>query len=72
MANTTGSIAKLAGVSRAVVCHAIDREQIEPAQRAGIVRIFTDEQLPVIIEAVRNTMTRRSRLADSRQQACDA
>jgi len=49
---TTGDIARRCNVPRSVVCHAIERHSIQPVGRAGIVRLFSDDQWPEIWRAL--------------------
>lgn len=57
---TTGDIARRTGCPRSVVCYALERAGIQPAARAGITRLFTPEQWPDIITAIRNVRGNRS------------
>jgi len=41
--------------SRRQLEYAIQEARIEPAGRAGIIRVFSEEQLPLILSAVRRT-----------------
>jgi len=52
---TAGDAARRLGLSRAVVNYAIDRAQIQPAGRAGLVRLFTPDQWVAIVNAVKAT-----------------
>ena len=55
---TTGDIARRLKVPRSVVCYAIDRQDIKPTTRAGIVRLFSSDQWPEIVKAVNSVTTR--------------
>lgn len=52
---TITQIAKLENEPPHRVGYAIERYQIQPAQRVGIIRVFTRDQLPAIRAALRRT-----------------
>ncbi len=58
---TTGDVARRLGVPRATVSYALERDRIQPAARAGLVRLFSTEQWPEVVKAVRLIQRRRSR-----------
>lgn len=53
--------ASLACYSRRQLEYALERGGVRPAGRVGIIRIYSADQLPQILEAVRRTTRRGSR-----------
>ena len=51
----------LAGKSRRQLEYALERGRIRPIGRVGIIRIYSVDQLPQILKAVRRTTRRGSR-----------
>lgn len=56
---TTGEIAKNAGVPRARVDYAIEKVGISERARAGIIRLFSHDQIPAIEAAIASIRVRR-------------
>lgn len=56
---TVGEIAKEIGEPLYRVKYAIDAYRIEPIQRAGIIRLFSREDIPRIKSAITRTASRR-------------
>ena len=51
------------GIRQQQISYAIREYRIEPRQRAGIIRLFSEDQIPTILAALRRTAgaaTRRS------------
>lgn len=57
---TTGEVARTLGVARPRVDYAIEKAGIREKGRAGILRLFSVDQLPVIRAALETVRTRRS------------
>jgi len=57
---TTGEAARRLQVSRQIVSYAIERDGIQHVARAGIVRLFSPEQWPEVVKAVRLVQARRT------------
>ena len=55
---TTGEIAKKTGASRAQVDYAIEKAGISERARAGIIRLFSNDQLPAIEAAIASIRVR--------------
>ena len=55
---TTGKIAKKNGVSRAQVDYAIEKARISERARAGIIRLFSSDQIPAIEAAIASIRVR--------------
>ena len=53
--------ASFVGYSRRQLEYALERGRIRPIGRVGIIRIYSVDQLPQILEAVRRTTRRGSR-----------
>ena len=60
---TVGDIARRIGESRTRVNYAIDKGGIRERGRAGILRLFASEQIPVIEAALRTVRRQHSRVA---------
>ncbi len=56
---TVGDIARRIGVPRAQVDYALDKAGIRERTRAGILRLFSSDQLPVIRAALATVRSRR-------------
>ena len=56
---TVGDLARETGAKKHQVCYAIAEYRIDPAQRAGIIRLFHRNQLPMIRSALRRIAERR-------------
>lgn len=56
---TLREIARECGVRTHVAKYAIAEYRIEPRQRAGIIRLFSADQLPAIQAAIRRTTGHR-------------
>lgn len=52
---TTGDLVRLTGERLHRLRYALDSARIEPRQRAGIVRLFSADQLPAIFSALGRT-----------------
>ena len=59
--------ASFAGYSRRQLEYALERGGIRPVGRAGIIRIYSVEQIPRILEAVRRTTRRASRRSELKE-----
>ena len=59
---TVGDVARRLGVPRARIDYALDKSGIRERSRAGILRLFGEEQLPVIEAALKTVRSRRSPL----------
>ena len=57
--HTIGEIARSEGVPAHRISYAVDSYRIEPTQRAGIIRMFSDEKVEVIRAALRRIADRR-------------
>lgn len=57
---TTGQIAEQFGVQRQQVSYALERRNIQPRFRAGIMRLFDEGQIPVIEAALKSIRPKRS------------
>ena len=55
---TVRDISHRLDLPRATVAYAIDKADIRPAQRAGLVRLFSPLQWPEIVRAVRSVKRR--------------
>ena len=58
---TVGDIARRIGVPRARVDYALDKGGIRERGRAGILRLFSIDQIPVIEAALGTVRTRQRR-----------
>ena len=58
---TVGDIARRIGVPRARIDYALDKAGIRERGRAGILRLFSVEQIPVIEAALQTVRTRKGR-----------
>lgn len=56
---TIGDIARECGVQQHIVKYAIASYSIEPRQRAGIIRLWSRDQLDEIKSALKRTAERR-------------
>ena len=56
---TVGDVARHFGVPRAKIDYALDKSGIRERSRAGILRLFGEDQLPVIQAALRTVKSRR-------------
>ncbi len=56
---TVGDIARRIGVPRAQVDYALDKGGIRERTRAGILRLFSPDQIPVIKAALATVRSRR-------------
>ncbi len=56
---TVGDIARRIGVPRAQIDYALDKGGIRERGRAGILRLFSVDQLPVIQAALATVRSRR-------------
>ena len=56
---TTGQIAKDVGVHRSKIDYAIEKAGIQPRGRAGIIRLFSTDQISVIEAALATIKVRR-------------
>jgi len=56
---TTGQIARENGVPRARVVYAIEKIGIREHARAGIIRLFSPDQIPAIQAALKTIRIRR-------------
>lgn len=56
---TVGDIARRIGVPRARVDYALDKAGIRERTRAGIIRLFSPDQLPVIQAALATVRSRQ-------------
>jgi hypothetical protein len=56
---TARDIAREAKITVHRLKYAIDQYDIQPVQRAGIIRLFSREQIPTILAAVRRIENRR-------------
>ena len=56
---TVGDLSRRIGVPRARINYAIDKAGIQERGRAGILRLFTTDQLPVIQAALKTVRSRR-------------
>lgn len=67
MANllTVGDVARRIGVPRARVDYALDKAGIRERARAGILRLFSPDQIPVIEAALLTVRTRQRRSAEA-------
>lgn len=61
---TTGVIARKLGVARARLDYAIDKAGIRERGRAGILRLFSPNQIPVLEAALRTVRSRNAQQAD--------
>ena len=61
---TVGDVARRIGVPRARVDYALDKAGIRERSRAGILRLFSLDQLPVI-EAALGTVRSRQRKTEA-------
>ncbi len=59
---TVGDIARRIGVPRARVDYALDKAGIRERARAGILRLFSPDQLPVIEAALATVRSRRRKI----------
>lgn len=64
--------ATLAGYSRRQLEYALERGGIRPVGRVGIIRIYSADQLPQIVQAVRRTTRRGSRRPEAEGAAVSA
>lgn len=55
---TVGELARRCGVSFAQIKYALDASGIQPACRAGIFRLFSEQQIPEVEKAVNRTARR--------------
>ena len=56
---TVGDIARRLQVSRARVAYAVEKLGVHERTRAGILRLFSEDQLPVIEAAIKTVRDRR-------------
>jgi hypothetical protein len=56
---TLRQISEDLGLKFHVVKYAIEQSHIEPCQRAGVIRLYRPDQLPLILEAIEKTKSRR-------------
>ena len=67
---TVGDVARKLGVPRARVDYALDKAGIRERARAGILRLFSPDQLPVI-EAALGTVRVRRDISVARQRVSE-
>ncbi len=58
---TVGDVARRLGVPRARIDYAMEKAGIQERSRAGILRLFSEDQLPVIRAALNTVRTRAQR-----------
>jgi hypothetical protein len=56
---TIGDLSKVTGARKHQLNYAIEEYGIEPVQRAGIIRLFHRDQLPLIKSALRRIAGRK-------------
>lgn len=57
---TIGDISQITDHSISQVKHAVGRDRIEPRQRAGIIRLWSTDDLPAIRAALRRSAEARN------------
>lgn len=62
---TVGDVARELGVPRAKIDYALEKSGIRERSRAGILRLFASDQLPVIKAALATVRTRARRQAET-------
>ncbi len=66
---TVGDVARSLGVPRSRVDYALDKGGIRERSRAGILRLFHVDQLPVIEAALKTVRTRQRREPETAELA---
>ena len=61
---TVGDVARQIGVPRSRLDYAIDKAGIRERSRAGILRLFSSDQIPVMEAALTAVRSRRSKTGD--------
>ncbi|MCH8146761.1 MAG: hypothetical protein IH987_02045 [Planctomycetes bacterium] len=56
---TVGDVARRLKISRARVAYAVEKFGVQERTRAGILRLFSEDQLPVIEAAIRTVRHRQ-------------
>ena len=52
---TLGDVARRKGLPEHIVKYAINSRGIKPVQRAGVIRLYSEDSLPAIESALRST-----------------
>ena len=64
---TIGDIARKLGIARTRLEYAIEKAGIRERSRAGILRLFSSDQVPVIEAALATVRTRRAHVATAEE-----